>query len=122
MVEFGPHLMLDGYDCDRANLDDEGLVRGILGELPGELGMKILGGPVVERYLGNGGHDPGGLSGFVMITDSHISIHTVPEKGFVSVDVYSCKEFDVERAKGYFKDKFGIGKMDVNLVKRGTHY
>ncbi len=122
MVEFGPHLMIDGYGCDRAKLDDEALVRGILEELPSELGMKILGEPVVEKYGGNGGHDPGGISGFVIITDSHISIHTVPKKGFVSVDVYSCKEFDVERAKEYFKDKFGIGKMEVNLVNRGTHY
>jgi len=75
--------------------------------------------PYVFKYSGVKPED-WGLSGFVLIAESHISIHTFPEKNFVSVDIFSCKGFDAEFAAGYLKKAFEMAKMESRLLDRGT--
>jgi S-adenosylmethionine decarboxylase len=121
MTGFGPHLMLDGYGCDRARLEDLDLVYRILDELPGRIRMTKIMPPYVFKYSGVRPED-WGLSGFVLIAESHISIHTFPEKNFVSVDIFSCKDFDAEFAADYFKTAFGMVKIETNVLDRGTEF
>ena len=121
MVGFGPHLMLDGYGCDKQKLQDLNLIYRILDELPTQIGMTKIMPPYVFKYSGLRPED-WGLSGFVLIAESHISIHTFPEKNFVSVDIFSCKYFDAEFAAAYFKQAFGIAKIDVTVLDRGTEF
>jgi S-adenosylmethionine decarboxylase len=67
--------------------------------------------------------DPGGLSGYVLIAESHISIHTFPLRGFVSADVYTCQNsLDAERIRRYFEEAFGLQDVETNLIRRGTRY
>ena len=55
--------------------------------------------------------------------ESHISVHTFPARGFVSVDVYSCKNgLNTELISEYFTEKFGLKDLETNFVKRGTKY
>lgn len=84
-THFGVHLMLDGYGADAAQLDSMDAVFRCLHELPGKLHMHTITTPYVVRVGGNETKDPGGLSGFVMIAESHISIHTFPGDKFVSI-------------------------------------
>ncbi len=117
----GPHLMLDGYGCVRARLEDLDLIYRILDELPARIDMTKIMPPYVFRYSGVKAED-WGLSGFVLIAESHISIHTFPEKQFVSVDIFSCKSFDTGFASGYLKSAFGMTKVETNMVDRGTEF
>jgi S-adenosylmethionine decarboxylase len=121
VVGFGPHLMLDGYGCDRARLQDLNLVYRILDELPARIGMTKIMPPYVFKYSGLRPED-WGLSGFVLIAESHISIHTFPDKNFISVDIFSCKPFDSEFAAGYFKRSFGMEKVECTVLDRGTEF
>ena len=122
-MHFGEHLTIDGYGGDKGKLNDENLVKLCLQELPEKLGMKILGGPVVYLAEGNDVKDPGGWSGFVVIMESHISIHTFPDRGFVSIDVYTCKNgLDIDFVLNYFKEKFDLKDIETNFIKRGTRY
>lgn len=115
--------MLDGYKGDPEKLNDEKLVLNCLNELPGLLGMNKLSEPEVYFALSNDKKDPGGWSGFVVIAESHISIHTFPARKFVSIDAYTCKNgMDVEFIVNYFKEKFGLEEVEKNFVKRGTRY
>jgi S-adenosylmethionine decarboxylase len=77
--------------------------------------------PYVFKYSGLKPED-WGISGFVLIAESHISIHTFPEKTFVSVDIFSCKHFDSDLAAGYLKEAFGITKVETNVLDRGTEF
>ncbi|MEI7749606.1 MAG: adenosylmethionine decarboxylase [Candidatus Moraniibacteriota bacterium] len=123
MMNFGEHLMLDCYGCDAERLNDESLVFRSLIELPERLGMSRLSEPYVFRAEDNAINDPGGWSGVVVITESHISVHTFPKRKFVSIDVYTCKNgMDCESIKGYFTEIFGIGEIEEHFVKRGTRY
>ena len=121
MIGFGPHLMLDGYGCDRKKLQDLNLIYRILDELPTRIGMTKIMPPYVFKYSGVKPED-WGLSGFVLIAESHISIHTFPEKNFVSADIFSCKTFDFGFSGEYLKDAFGMEKVECNVLDRGTEF
>lgn len=123
MNHFGEHITLDGYNGDYDLLNSKEAVLSALQELPLELGMHILAGPEVYFAKGNDLKDPGGWSGFVVIEESHISVHTFPARGFISADVYTCQNgLDVEKIKQSFRDRFKIQDEEVNFIKRGTRY
>ena len=120
---FGEHLMIDGYGGSFEKLNDKDLVLRCLDELPEQLGMHKLVKPVVYEAKDNGKKDPGGWSGFVVIAESHISIHTFPGKGFVSIDAYTCKNgLDMQFTVKYFTEKFDLKDTEVNFVERGKKY
>jgi S-adenosylmethionine decarboxylase len=120
---FGEHFMLDGYGGAYDKLNDQALVLRTLTELPTILNMNALSKPEVYFAKGNDERDPGGWSGFVVIEESHISIHTFPAKGFVSIDAYTCKNgLDVAKIEDYYIKMFELKEAETNLVVRGTRY
>ena len=122
-MHFGEHLTIDGYGGDKTKLNSKELVLKCLNELPGLIGMRKLGKPEVYFAEGSGGKDPGGWSGFVVIAESHISIHTFPARKFISADVYSCKtDMDTKMIIDYFAKKFDLQDIEQHLIKRGTRY
>ncbi|OHB16609.1 MAG: hypothetical protein A2544_02060 [Candidatus Zambryskibacteria bacterium RIFOXYD2_FULL_43_10] len=122
-MHFGEHLTIDGYGGNKKLLDNKNLLLKILNNLPSLLGMKILLEPQVVYASGNNKKDPGGWTGFVIIAESHISIHTFPLRGFVSIDVYSCRNgLDTDFLIKYFKEKFDLKDTETNFIKRGTRY
>lgn len=123
MNHFGEHITLDGYNGEFSLLNSEENVYKALKEMPAEMGMHILGGPVVYFASGNDKKDPGGWSGFVVIEESHISIHTFPARGFISADVYTCQNgLDQQKVVRFFRERFGVKSEEVNFIKRGTRY
>lgn len=120
---FGEHLTIDGYGGDEKLLDDQELVRSFLNDIPAKLGMTPLSPASVVFAPGNEHKDPGGWSGFVIIAESHISVHTFPKRGFLSADVYTCQNnLDTESVKDYFKDTFSLKNLESNFIKRGLDY
>ena len=121
--QFGVHFMMDGYGADSATLKNEILLASMLRDIPAAMGMHIINEPVVVCVGPKNRKDPGGLSGFVMIAESHISFHTFPERGFVTIDVYTCQnDIDTEKLKTQFTDVFKIQSSDVYVQKRGLRY
>jgi len=120
---FGEHLTLDGYGGDFDKLNSKDLVRQCLEKLPELLKMRKLCKPHVYHATDNKIKDPGGWSGFVVVAESHISIHTFSARGFLSADVYTCKNgLNTKLIIDYFKRSFGLQKVETNLIKRGTCY
>jgi S-adenosylmethionine decarboxylase len=87
------HLTIDGFGGSAAKLGSETLVRSLLDRYPGAINMTKITSPMVMEYVGDKPED-WGVTGFVIIAESHISIYTFSDRGYVSVDVFSCKEFD----------------------------
>jgi len=114
------HLMLDLYGCPEDSLDDERLLRDVFDELSRLMDLRIIAGPVMVRYVGEEGSPSGeGLSGFMIVAESHVSIHTDIRTGYASVDVYSCKEFDRERVEKYLIEVFKPEKVERKFLLRG---
>lgn len=120
---FGVHIMLDGYDADGPVMRDEAALTALLQALPGEMGMHPICDPLVVKVGPNCAKDPGGLSGFVMIAESHISFHTFPARRFVTMDLYTCRTAtDVDAVVARLCTAFGLTDVEVHVQRRGLRY
>ena len=115
------HVTIDGFGGNPAQLASEGLVRELLDRYPGEIGMTKISEPHVFEYHGEK-PDDWGVSGFVLIAESHIAIHTFPEHRQVWVDIFSCKGFDAIPAIDRIVDAFGLESTRINTLERGLEY
>ncbi len=115
------HLTIDGYGGDRELLSSESLMRSLLDRFPGDIGMTKISEPFVLRYVGEKPED-WGVSGFVIIAESHIAIHTFPDHGYVWADVFSCKEFEADGAMEIIVDAFGLQRVSERMLPRGLEY
>lgn len=122
-IQFGEHITIDGYGGDPKLLDDQKIVSFVLSDLAKKLGMKTLSVPIVIGAPDNEIKDPGGWSGFVIIAESHIALHTFPKRRFVSADVYTCRNgLDQQVIIDYFTETFKLSDVETNFIKRGTRY
>ena len=115
------HLAIDGYGGDRQKMQNLELIYEVLDSYPAEIGMTKIMPPYVFRYNGSKPKD-WGISGFVLIAESHISIHTFPDKAYVNVDIFSCKAFDCDLAIQQMKDKLELYRVKAHLLERGLEY
>ena len=121
--QFGVHLMFDGYGASPERLANRDMLRGLLQDLPHALGMHPICEPCVVEVGPLNRKDPGGLSGFVMIAESHISFHTFPARRFVSADVYTCQnDLNTQHVNELLSKAFGAESAEVKVVPRGTRY
>ncbi len=118
---FGPHLVLEAYGCPKDLLADLGLVSRTLDAYPAKLDMTKIMPPYVFSYHGTV-EDDWGVSGVVLIAESHISIHTFPDKGFVTLDIFSCREFDIDQAIEYFSSVFQPESYEKQVLMRGREF
>src|SRR6266567_1544755 len=113
------HLMMELYGCDRQLLSNEPLIRQVLGEYPARVGMERLT-PVYLSQIETSNPLDAGLSGFVIIAESHISLHAWPEYGEVDIDICSCKEFSQGDAIAFAKEIFQPDDVEAHFVVRAT--
>ena len=118
---FGPHLTLDLIGCPKEVLQNYDLHFKLLKDLPTMIGMTPITQPYVFPYSGLVPEDRG-ITGIVIIAESHLSIHSFEEKGYTFIDMFSCKPFDVEKAEKYILDLFKPNKVERNLIERGKNF
>ena len=119
----GTHLIVDCMGCEKSTLTDENLISEFIGNTISMLGMKKLIDPVLVQCDGSTNEwDKGGYSAFAMIAESHISIHTFPQAGLLSADIYSCKPFDVDLAIESFQAFFYPEKIKKKLLSREVQF
>ena len=115
------HLVIDGYGGDVDKMWDQDLIRSFLDQFPAKLSMTPITEPKVLEYIGDKPDDVG-VSGFVIIAESHISIHTFPKREYVNVDIFSCKGFDDLHALEEVKLLFGFADVKTWLLARGLEW
>ena len=115
------HLVIDGYGGDIDKMWNVDLVRDFLYEYPDSLGMTRITEPKVLRYDAPESDDSG-VSGFVIIAESHISIHTFPRKDYINIDIFSCRPFDHDRALEDVTNLFDLGEVKTWLLERGLEW
>jgi S-adenosylmethionine decarboxylase len=118
---FGPHLTMDLYKCNKEKLKDYKAIFNLLNDLPEQIGMTKITQPYVFPYEGLIPEDCG-ITGMVIIAESHISIHAFEEKDYVFVDIFSCKDFNVDKAIEIVKEAFDAKEVECNVVKRGLNF
>ena len=111
------HLIIDGYGENPKLMQDEKFIYQTLDSYPAHIGMTKISSPLVFKYIGSKPED-WGVSGFVFIAESHISIHTFAERSYINIDVFSCKDFNAEQVVRDIKDKFQLTRLSSRLINR----
>ncbi len=118
---FGFHFMLDCYRCSSKKLDDIDACYRFLEELVDITGATKQTQPYVFRTP-DGFPGKEGLSGWVPLVESGISIHTLTKCCFVSIDVYSCREFSKRGILDYTQHFFEPTEIEQLFILRGRKY
>lgn len=119
---FGYSLLLDLYDCRKALCDDMDNCYDFLNKLVKFLGMHKQSEPTVVRTDHEEFPDKRGLSAWVPLVESGIQIHTLTEKNFITIDIYSCRKFDRRDVGNFVKKWFGAKSAEEHYIYRGTRY
>lgn len=115
----GKHLILDCYGISGDSVNDKDRIFSFLEKLVSQIGMEIFYGPIVKPCYDKWNE---GISGFVMITTSHISIHIWPEKEYLSFDCYSCKDFSENIVIDKVRKEFQPEEILVQSIIREMNY
>lgn len=114
MKTLGRHLVVEMYGVQSTLLYDLSLAKRVLRESIEACRATFMG----EHYTVFEG---GGISGIVVIAESHISIHTWPEHGYAAVDIFTCGEqIDPWIAYEVFIKYYSPSKVNVTEIKRGV--
>ena len=109
----GTHLLCEYYECDSSKIDDIEIISDALITAANKCKVTIL-----EKSFHK--FSPQGVSGVVVIAESHISIHTWPEHNYAAVDFFTCSEVcDTELIIDYLKNIFGSKRCETNKIMRG---
>ncbi len=110
-VYAGSHVLADLWGA--SNLDNQELIETALREA-----IDVCGATLLHIHL-HRFTEGGGISGVAVLAESHISVHTWPERGFAAFDVFMCGECDPEKALPVLRRYFRPGEMKTSLERRG---
>ena len=123
---FGYSYFLDMYGCKDGVADDMELTYRFLERLVDRIGMTRMSQPVVIHGPTDHGRElypeKAGVSGWVPLIESGIQIHSIEPTHFITLDVYSCKEFDPKVIMEYAKECFGFTEHEEHFFVRGKVY
>ena len=110
------HLIIDGYGNDPNKIKEE-FIYQFLDTYPRQIGMTKVSTPRVSQYQ-NSEPQEKGISGFVLLAESHISVHVFPEQSYVSIDVFSCNEFGPGQVVKGLQQQFGLTEVKSYILNR----
>ena len=113
MNALGRHLLVELFDCDPDVINSLEAVKGALIEAAKRAQATIV--DVVFHEF-----NPFGISGVVVIAESHLSIHTWPEYRYAAVDIFSCGDaLQPEVAASYLVEQFAAERTSIVEMQRG---
>ena len=110
----GKHCILELYACDADKLNDESFIRTTIATAAREAGATVL--QLISHHF-----QPQGVTGLVLLAESHLSIHTWPESGYAAVDVFTCGDHTMpDRACLALVQALGAGDYKLSSFRRET--
>ncbi len=106
------HLMAEYWDCSAATLNDAAAIEEMMRDAARAAGATIVT-TVFHEFA------PQGVTGVVVVEESHLSIHTWPEAGYAAVDFFTCGAADPRLAHDVLAHAFGAKRWQLALVERG---
>ena len=113
MNSLGRHLLAEFHDCETGALNDPGRIERLMNEA-----ARLSGATVVQSVFH--AFSPHGVSGVVVVEESHLAVHTWPEHGYAAVDYFSCGDVDCAAAVRYLADHLAPSRVETKEVPRGV--
>jgi S-adenosylmethionine decarboxylase len=110
----GQHILADLYGINPMHLNDPDAVERLL-----RASAQAAGATILSSHFHTFGSGQG-VTGVVILAESHISIHTWPEFGFAAVDIFMCGNSEPQRALDVLQQAFSAGSCTVKTIARGA--
>jgi len=111
----GFEWLIDAGNCDENALRDAETLRAVFARIISDLNLKTIGEGAWHKFAGEGG-----VTGLVMLTESHLACHTYPEHRTATFNLYCCRtrpEWDWENN---LAEIIGATKVTITRIKRGN--
>lgn len=119
---FGRSLHVDLYGVSSEICNDLSFCYQLLDDLTCFLQMHKQAPPFIFRSPEDQFPEKAGLSGWVPLIESGISIHTLTLRQFVSLDIYTCGELDIEKAIAFLYERLQAQSHEQHYLIRGVMY
>lgn len=111
----GQHWLIEFYDCNAAFLKQTKGIEMIMNQAALKAGATIVGSNFHQ-------FSPYGVSGVVIIAESHLTIHTWPEHAYAAVDIFTCgTTVQAQPAVDYLQAQLGAKKVEMKHIERGIY-
>ncbi|NRD20309.1 adenosylmethionine decarboxylase [Winogradskyella eckloniae] len=111
-TSLGTHITWDVYNCNAESLSFIPKVQKVLNAIVKELQLS----KVNESFKQ---FEPVGVTGFILLEESHVSIHTWPEHQFAAIDIFSCQPFNAEIIQNLLMESFSSNNVIIKQIERG---
>ena len=111
----GTEWLIEATDANENALRDVETLRGVFDRIISELGLKIVGEAHWHKFAGEGG-----VTGLVMLTESHLACHTYPEHKTATFNLYCCRTRPTWNWEANLTEILGAKTVNVQTVERGN--
>lgn len=111
----GIEYIVDGYGCDAERLRSLERLQELFARAIADLHLNPVGAPLWHVF---GGH--GGITGLQLLAESHLAIHTYPESGLVTINLYCCRPMADWDWPAQLRRDLGAARVEVRTVLRGA--
>ena len=111
----GTHWLIDCHGVASERLSDAALLEAMLCDAAAAAGARRL----FQHFHRFGPTSDAGVTGVVLLAESHITIHTWPDQGFAAIDLFLCGTTEPERALTCIEHRLGPARLVVHRQRRG---
>ncbi len=111
----GKEWVVDGFSCDAESLRSVEKVGELIARALSELSLVAVAPPQTHKFPGEGG-----VTSLVLLTESHLAVHTFPEHRALTLNIYCCKERPTWNFAQVLSEIFGAFEVRVTALARGT--
>ena len=112
-MEIGAEWLVDAAGCRRDSLVSLTLLQELFDRVIRDLDLHPLHEPSWHTFP-----PPGGVTGFVVLTESHLACHTYPEHGILTINLYCCRPRPEWSWKKHLQSMFGATRVEVRSIER----
>jgi S-adenosylmethionine decarboxylase len=112
--ETGIEWLVDAHGCDPAALRSLDTLSGLFGRIVSDLRLHPLTDPQWHVFPG-----PGGVTGLLLLSESHLACHTFPERGFASFNLYCCRPRPEWPWAARLREVIQAERVDLQMIPRG---
>jgi S-adenosylmethionine decarboxylase len=113
-VYSGTEWVVDAHGCDPAALRSPDVLGAIFARLVREVGLQPAGEPIWKVFP-----EPGGVTGLLLLAESHLACHTFPETGFAAFNLYCCRNRETWPWAARLQEAVGATRVEVRTLVRG---
>ena len=114
-IPSGTEWVVDAHGCDPESLRSPVALKAVFDRLLRELGLSAAGEPVWRIFPGEGG-----ITGLLLLTESHLACHTFPERGFAAFNLYCCQPRSAWPWSERLREALGATDVQVTTLVRGV--